>query len=118
MLWKQKVASKNVRKLTFYSHFYGFIPQAYPKGTFWYHSHIGGQRVDGLFGALIIKPKAKANSNTMNDVIMHTGDWFHSRGSEVGVTLRLQYCNYLFFNKRLTFHPIFELIQLRHLQEI
>ena len=58
------------------------IFQAYPRGTFWYHSHIGGQRVDGLFGALIIKPKSTINT-VIKDVIMHVGDWFHNSGSEV-----------------------------------
>ena len=28
---------------------------AYPSGTFWYHSHIGTQRTDGFYGALIVK---------------------------------------------------------------
>lgn len=28
--------------------------QAYPSGTFWYHSHVGSQRTKGMFGALII----------------------------------------------------------------
>jgi FtsP/CotA-like multicopper oxidase with cupredoxin domain len=32
-----------------------YIFQADPSGTFWYHSHVGTQRDDGLFGALIIK---------------------------------------------------------------
>ena len=38
--------------------------------------------MDGLFGALIVKPKSAANT-VINDAIMHVGDWFHSRGSEV-----------------------------------
>ena len=29
--------------------------EATPSGTFWYHSHTGAQRTDGLFGALIVK---------------------------------------------------------------
>lgn len=29
--------------------------KATPSGTFWYHSHTGAQRTDGLFGALIIR---------------------------------------------------------------
>ena len=29
--------------------------QAYPPGTYWYHSHAGAQRSDGLYGALIVK---------------------------------------------------------------
>ena len=32
-----------------------YIFEAKPTGTFWYHSHVGEQRVIGLFGALIVK---------------------------------------------------------------
>ena len=32
-----------------------YIFEAANTGTFWYHSHTGGQRTDGLFGSLIIK---------------------------------------------------------------
>ena len=32
-----------------------YIFKAAPSGTFWYHSHSGAQRSDGLFGALIVK---------------------------------------------------------------
>ena len=32
-----------------------YIFQAINNGTYWYHSHTGAQRTDGLFGALIIK---------------------------------------------------------------
>ena len=31
--------------------------KATPSGTFWYHSHSGAQRTDGLFGALIVKER-------------------------------------------------------------
>ena len=34
-----------------------YIFKATPSGTFWYHSHSGAQRTDGLFGALIVKEK-------------------------------------------------------------
>ena len=30
---------------------------ATPSGTFWYHSHSGAQRTDGLFGALIVRER-------------------------------------------------------------
>lgn len=30
---------------------------AEPAGTHWYHSHLGAQRTDGLFGALIVREK-------------------------------------------------------------
>ena len=32
-----------------------YIFKAEPAGTFWYHSHSGAQRTDGLFGALIVR---------------------------------------------------------------
>ena len=34
-----------------------YIFEATPAGTFWYHSHSGPQRTDGLFGGLIVKEK-------------------------------------------------------------
>ena len=32
-----------------------YIFEATPSGTFWYHSHSGAQRTDGLFGVLIVR---------------------------------------------------------------
>ena len=34
-----------------------YIFKATPSGTFWYHSHSGAQRTDGLFGALVVREK-------------------------------------------------------------
>ena len=34
-----------------------YIFKAKPSGTFWYHSHIGAQRANGLFGAIVVKEK-------------------------------------------------------------
>ena len=31
-----------------------YIFKAYPPGTFWYHSHSGAQRTDGMYGELIV----------------------------------------------------------------
>ncbi|CAB3992644.1 L-ascorbate oxidase-like, partial [Paramuricea clavata] len=39
-----------------------YIFEATPSGTFWYHSHSGPQRTDGLFGALIVKENARTAS--------------------------------------------------------
>ena len=36
---------------------FSYIYKASPSGTFWYHSHSGTQRTDGLFGALIVKER-------------------------------------------------------------
>ena len=34
---------------------------AYPAGTYWYHSHSGAQRSDGLYGALIVRDTLPGN---------------------------------------------------------
>ena len=34
-----------------------YIFKAHTSGTFWYHSHVGTQRTDGLFGVLIIQER-------------------------------------------------------------
>ena len=36
-----------------------YIFEANPSGTHWYHSHLGAQRTDGLFGALIVQESDK-----------------------------------------------------------
>lgn len=35
--------------------YFDYVFEASPAGTHWYHSHIGAQRTDGLYGALIVK---------------------------------------------------------------
>ena len=42
-----------------------YIFKATPAGTFWYHSHSGAQRTDGLFGALIVKENEKPKSDDL-----------------------------------------------------
>ena len=37
--------------------------KASPAGTFWYHSHSGTQRTDGLFGGLIVKERKERMEN-------------------------------------------------------
>ena len=36
-----------------------YIFKAYPPGTFWYHSHSGAQRTDGMYGGLIVLEASK-----------------------------------------------------------
>lgn len=45
--------------------YFDYVFNATPPGTHWYHSHLGAQRTDGLFGALIVREK----SNYKSDVI-------------------------------------------------
>ena len=45
-----------------------YIFEAKPSGTFWYHSHSGPQRTDGLFGALIVR-EGPSNDTSITEVI-------------------------------------------------
>ena len=38
-----------------------YIFKAFPSGTFWYHSHSGSQRTDGLYGGLIVMERNTVN---------------------------------------------------------
>ena len=38
-----------------------YIFKAFPGGTFWYHSHSGSQRTDGLYGGLIVMEEGLTN---------------------------------------------------------
>lgn len=51
---------------------------------------MGGQRIDGLFGALIVKRRTERQLIIDEDIkdnnfIMHAGDWYHKRASLVSV---------------------------------
>lgn len=70
---------------------YRFIAE--PAGTKWYHSHLGIQRPDGLFGALIIHPNITTTVARDNDLhyqkcgnrqqVMMVNDWFHERNMDL-----------------------------------
>ena len=54
-----------------------YIFKANPSGTFWYHSHSGAQRTEGVFGALIVKEvndKPRLNINTQEHILSFL-DW-------------------------------------------
>ena len=77
-----------------------YIFQAANTGTYWYHSHTGAQRTDGLFGALIIKEspdliKKAKNISEVGDFIdqpdKHTLsflDWQFKRSIELFIELQ------------------------------
>ncbi|XP_062578809.1 uncharacterized protein LOC134240741 [Saccostrea cucullata] len=46
--------------------------QAYPKGTFWYYSTVGSQRINGAFGAFIVRSKSEDNP----EHILQVQDWY------------------------------------------
>ena len=45
-----------------------YIYRARPSGTFWYHSHSGGQRIDGFFGALIVKESTERMNTVQQEL--------------------------------------------------
>ncbi|KAJ8299997.1 hypothetical protein KUTeg_021516 [Tegillarca granosa] len=49
--------------------------KAEPKGTYWYHAHVGTQRNKGLHGALVIRPMVETED--LEERIMTVGDWNH-----------------------------------------
>ena len=60
---------------------------ASPSGTFWYHSHSGGQRTDGFFGALIVKEKADRLLKIKNQLAHYGIDDFEDHPSKHTLTL-------------------------------
>ncbi|XP_065673687.1 uncharacterized protein LOC105843944 isoform X3 [Hydra vulgaris] len=71
--------------------------KAEPKGTFWYHSHIGSQRTNGVYGAFIVKERHSAGVIPPADMIMTVGDWHHESSDEVYV--KMVYGNFIGRNK-------------------
>ncbi|XP_052258048.1 uncharacterized protein LOC127862822 [Dreissena polymorpha] len=56
--------------------------KAEPKGTFWWHSHVGTQRSNGLFGAFIIKERTETSTE---DLILQINDWNHDMYSDMEI---------------------------------
>lgn len=51
-----------------------YIFRAKPSGTHWYHSHLGAQRTDGLFGALIVREDDNIRQDIMADLHEDIGE--------------------------------------------
>lgn len=58
--------------------------KAYPPGTFWYHSHVGSQRVDGLLGAFVVR---KNEPDPLPEHILQIQDWNHDWDGNMGYQL-------------------------------
>ena len=54
---------------------------AEPKGTYWYHSHIGPQRVKGVLGALVIRERE--DKYKLEEHIMQIQDWNHDNTADL-----------------------------------
>src|SRR6266852_5183683 len=44
-------------------------------GTYWYHSHSGGQEQTGLYGPLILEPRARESYSYDRDYVVVLSDW-------------------------------------------
>lgn len=83
--------------------------QAYPKGTFWYYSTTGFQRIDGASGALIVRPRG-ADSTTEH--ILQVQEWYdniHSNGASLLANLGegTHHCKHLVSPDGAIYHSIF-----------
>ncbi|XP_065665483.1 uncharacterized protein LOC136086912 [Hydra vulgaris] len=67
--------------------------KAEPKGTFWYHSHVGSQRTNGAYGTFIIREREKVNTKKITNVVMTVGNWHHKTSEEV--YLKMVYGNFI-----------------------
>ncbi len=60
--------------------------QLFPEGTFWYHAHLGSERSNGLYGALIVVPPEPSPTNFIDMLGAHTillDGWFTGNSEEV-----------------------------------
>ncbi|XP_062608275.1 uncharacterized protein LOC134270113 [Saccostrea cucullata] len=58
--------------------------KAHPAGTFWYHSHSGAQRIEGLLGAFVIRKK---EPNPLPEHILQIMEWNHDWDANKGYQL-------------------------------
>ncbi|KAH3694262.1 hypothetical protein DPMN_081702 [Dreissena polymorpha] len=59
-----------------------YLFKAESKGTYWWHSHVGTQRTNGLFGAFIIKERTETSTE---DLILQINDWNHDMYSDMEI---------------------------------
>ncbi|RPJ14934.1 MAG: copper oxidase [Deltaproteobacteria bacterium] len=57
-------------------------------GTYWYHSHTMLQEQRGLFGALVIAPKAEGAFDRLRDHVVVLSDWTDEEANSVLQTLK------------------------------
>ncbi|XP_066263245.1 uncharacterized protein [Branchiostoma lanceolatum] len=63
-------------------HSFAYRFKAEPAGTHWYHSHLGSQKEDGLYGAFIVH---KNSMPTTPSLPLFLQDWWHDNFNEVDV---------------------------------
>ena len=70
--------------------------QVQQAGTYWYHSHTGFQEMTGMYGSIVIKPKAGERITTDQDMVVQLSDWTDENPMAVFSHLKQQsdYYNY------------------------
>jgi CopA family copper-resistance protein len=65
-------------------------------GTYWYHSHTGFQEMTGMYGSIIIVPKAGEKIRTDQDMVVQLSDWTDEMPMSMFAHLKQQsdYYNY------------------------
>jgi len=76
------------------THTYRFPAQQ--SGTYWYHSHSGLQEQAGVYGAIVIEPKAREPFRYDRDYVVLLSDWHDTRPERVLANLKKMsdYYNY------------------------
>ena len=59
-------------------------------GTYWYHSHSGNQEQIGLYGSLILEPRAKEPYAYDRDYVVVLSDWTHENPRTIVSNLKQQ----------------------------
>ncbi len=68
-------------------------------GTYWYHSHSGGQEQEGLYGALIIQPRQPEPFHYDRDYVVVLSDWSDTPAEQIFALLKKR-SNYYNFHQR------------------
>jgi CopA family copper-resistance protein len=76
------------------THSYNFPAQQ--SGTYWYHSHSGLQEQSGVYGAIVIEPKAREPFRYDREYVVVLSDWKDARPEQVLANLKKMsdYYNY------------------------
>lgn len=74
-------------------------------GTYWYHSHTGGQEQDGLYGSIIASPKGKDPISANSDYVVVLSDFSEEHSSDIMANLKKSSDYYA--NARLTVGDFF-----------
>ena len=75
-------------------------------GTYWYHSHTGGQEQDGLYGPIIISPRLKDKIAADRDYVIVLSDFSNEHSSNILANLKMSSDYYA--NARLTVGDFFK----------